>query len=246
MVASRLAHAWARIYTRGMPEPERRARLDELASDLWEHVDHAVSSGRRRGAAELEIAGRTARGVAADVAWRFAHRSGPLSPGILRLAGWTAFGLGTAFILTLTATSGAPVLGIYKVESWEPGEARENARVMAAAFTALVAGLALLRRHASVGTALVSLACAGISVYALWLWPILVPCSAACIAGAVAVSRHGRAVPLGPTVRETLIAAAAGGLAVYAFLVAPLLTPVVLAGAVVTAFVRRRHTARAA
>ena len=50
MVASRVALAWARVYTRGMPDPTRRARLDELASDLWEHLDHASRRGRRSGA----------------------------------------------------------------------------------------------------------------------------------------------------------------------------------------------------
>ena len=246
MVASRVALAWARIYTRGMPDPERRARLDELASDLWEHLDHAVSTGRRRSAVQLEIAGRTARGAAADVAWRFAHRSGPLSPGIMRLAGWTAFGLGTAFILTLTATSGAP--GARHLQGRELGAgrgARERPRHGSGVRCARRRpGAAPASRERRDGARVARVR------RRLGLRALAVADPGSLLGGLH--RRRGRDLaprprpPTRPRRPRTLIAAAAGGLAVYAFLVAPLLTPVVLAGAAVTAFVRRRHTARAA
>jgi hypothetical protein len=125
MVAARLALAWARVYTRGMPDGDRRARMDELASDLWEHA----ACGERRAAVQLEIAGRTARGVAADVAWRFAHRSGPLSLTTVRWAGWLAFALGTSLLILLTATSGvAPMLGLYVVDDGSAPARRASLR----------------------------------------------------------------------------------------------------------------------
>ena len=106
---------------------ERRARLDELASDLWEHLDHAVATGRRRARCSSEIAGRTARGAAADVAWRFTHRSGPLSLTTLRgPAGSRSRPRRRSS--SRSPDGGAPVLGVYRVESWAPGEAREFAR----------------------------------------------------------------------------------------------------------------------
>jgi hypothetical protein len=173
-----------------MPEPDRRARLDELASDLWEHVHHAAASGRRRGAVQLEIAARAARGAGSDLAWRCSRRSRPVAVTALRLLAWAAFACSTALLVTFTAWSAAPVLGVYAVEDWAPGDAREFARVNAALFGGLAGGLALLRHRPRAGTTLVAAACAGMSLYLLWAWPFLVPCSAACIAGTAALARR--------------------------------------------------------
>ena len=159
MVGSRLALTWARLYTRGMPDTARRARLDELSSDLWEHVDHALASGRRRGEVQLEIAGRTARGAATDVAWRFTQRTGPVAVTTVRWTGWLAFAAQRR-CCRVHLWSAVPMLGVYSVDDWAPGDAREFARVTSADFARLVAGLALLARQPRAGASLVTIASA--------------------------------------------------------------------------------------
>jgi hypothetical protein len=190
-VAPRIVLTWARLYTSGMPDVRRRARLDEVASDLWEHVEHGTTAGRRRLPVQLEIAGRAVRGAGSDLGWRFAHRSVPLRLATVCFAGWAVFALGIALLLFFTGTSGAPVLGIYSVE--DSGAAREFARVAAIVFVALVAGLALVRRrpHAAVG--LVAAGSIGILLYVLCLWPILGPAAAASIAGTATIRPQARA-----------------------------------------------------
>ena len=190
MVASRVALAWVRLYTRGMPEGTRRERVDELASDVWEHLDHALSTGRRQGPVQVEIAGRVVRGAAGDLAWRFTQRSQPLGLVALRCAGWALFATATSFLLLFTGWSAAPLLGVYSVEDWAPGDAREFARVTGAIFVALAGGLAVLWRLPRAGTSLVAVANATLLLYMLWAWPLLVPTAAACVAGAAAISRR--------------------------------------------------------
>jgi hypothetical protein len=184
---ARVAIGWARLYTRGMPATRRRARLDELASDLWEH---AHDGGRAPYALQLEIAGRTLRGAPSDVAWRFTQRSQPLGAVAARCAGWALFTMATVFLLAFTAWSAAPVLGVYRVEDWAPGDAREFARVTGAIFLALAGGLAVLARLPRVGTALVVVATGGLALYQPWAWPVLVPCATSCAAGAAALARR--------------------------------------------------------
>jgi hypothetical protein len=190
MVAARFALTWVRVYTRGMPDTERRARVDELRSDVWEHLDHAVAAGRRRSIVQFEIAGRTTRGVAADLGWRYAHRTSPPALTAARWAGWGAFATGSALLLALTAGSGAPVLGLYSIDDWPPGDAREYARVMAALFILLTAGLALISFRPRAGLALIVAACVALSAYLYCLWAIVVPAGLACIAGAGLVARR--------------------------------------------------------
>jgi hypothetical protein len=191
MLASRAALAWARVYTSGMPEHVRRARIDELSSDLWEHHAHAVAAGRRRVGIQLEIGARIARGAGADLAWRATNRSG-LTAALFRAAGWAGFALAAALLLCFTATSGAPVIGLYTVEDWEPGEAREFARATAAIFVGLVAGFALLRTRPLAATALVAGAGGSLALYVACLWPVFVPCAGACTAGAGVIARRRR------------------------------------------------------
>jgi hypothetical protein len=191
MLAARATLVWARLYTSGMPEELRRARLDELASDLWEHCDCASSAGNRRAAIQLEVASRTARGLGADLAWRAANRVG-LVGAALRAAGWAGFALSTASLLFFTGSSGAPVLGVYAVTDWEPGDARQFARVTAAIFVALAVGLGLLRARPLVGTGLIAAAGGGLALYVTCLWALFVPLALAATAGAGVIARRQR------------------------------------------------------
>jgi hypothetical protein len=57
-------------YTRGLPADVRRARSDEIESDLWSQHDEANRTQRSERAVAFEIVTRLALGIAADVAWR--------------------------------------------------------------------------------------------------------------------------------------------------------------------------------
>ena len=70
-VAEALTRSWVGVYTGGMPSERRVSRRVEIESDLWEHVQTA--RGEQQGLFETarEILGRLARGVPADLLWRF-------------------------------------------------------------------------------------------------------------------------------------------------------------------------------
>jgi hypothetical protein len=59
---------WTRLYTRGLPDPIRVARIGEIESDLWEHA-------RVAGIAGPQMIQRMALGVPSDLLWRRMHRS---------------------------------------------------------------------------------------------------------------------------------------------------------------------------
>jgi len=64
-IATLLTRGWTSVYTAGLPSGERRARLDEIESDLWESW-HDLEVNNRRLA--LQIAVRLLTGVPHDVA----------------------------------------------------------------------------------------------------------------------------------------------------------------------------------
>ena len=59
---------WVGLYTRGLPADAVEARRDEIASDVFEQ---RASNGASDRGARMAIAGRTLRGVAGDLMWRF-------------------------------------------------------------------------------------------------------------------------------------------------------------------------------
>ena len=65
-----LVGRWVRFYTRELPTPIARRRIDEIDADLHDHIAHdrAHGAGDRRIA--LSIAARMVRGMAADASWR--------------------------------------------------------------------------------------------------------------------------------------------------------------------------------
>jgi hypothetical protein len=65
-VAPALVRAWAALYTWGLPETERRARRDEIESDLWEST-HGDPSCR---STSFELLVRLAMGIRDDLGWR--------------------------------------------------------------------------------------------------------------------------------------------------------------------------------
>jgi hypothetical protein len=87
---------WVRFYTRNLPPPIARRRIDEIDADLHDQIAHERAHGTRDRRIALSIAGRMLRGLAADVSWRRRHaRATAAYRPAVRVA------LATAFILLL-------------------------------------------------------------------------------------------------------------------------------------------------
>jgi hypothetical protein len=101
-----LVARWVRFYTRDLPAPVARRRIDEIDADLHDHIAHERAHGRNEWRIALSIAARMVRGLAADASWRgqtIARRSTrkevmkskPAYRSAVRIA------LATAFVLLL-------------------------------------------------------------------------------------------------------------------------------------------------
>jgi hypothetical protein len=64
---------WVTFYTRFVPARVAQERYDELLSDLYEQVADGKRRGLSRGSIDRAIAGRTLRGMAADLSWSRKH-----------------------------------------------------------------------------------------------------------------------------------------------------------------------------
>lgn len=69
-----LVARWARFYTRDLPTPVARRRVDEIEADLRDHIAHERANGIGDRQIALDIASRMVRGLAADFAWRGRQR----------------------------------------------------------------------------------------------------------------------------------------------------------------------------
>jgi hypothetical protein len=65
-----LVARWVRFYTRDLPTPIAQRRVDEIAADLHDQIAHERADGTSERRIALGIVSRTARGLAADAAWR--------------------------------------------------------------------------------------------------------------------------------------------------------------------------------
>ncbi len=75
-----LVARWVRFYTRNLPEPIARRRIDEIDADLHDQIAHERDDRIRDRRIALSIAARMVRGLAADASWRgrmIAHHSAP-------------------------------------------------------------------------------------------------------------------------------------------------------------------------
>jgi hypothetical protein len=69
---------WVRLYTRNLPAPIARRRIEELDADLHDHIAHERAHGAHDRRIALSIAARMVRGLPADASWRgrmIAHSS---------------------------------------------------------------------------------------------------------------------------------------------------------------------------
>ena len=68
--AAELVAGWVRFYTRGLPGPIARRRVDEIDADLHDQIAHDRARGTSDRRIALGILSRMARGLVADAAWR--------------------------------------------------------------------------------------------------------------------------------------------------------------------------------
>lgn len=81
-----LVARWVRFYTRDLPTPIARRRVDELGADLHDHIAHERANGVSDRRIALGIASRMVRGLAADAAWRGRHAKAAAHPSSLEEA----------------------------------------------------------------------------------------------------------------------------------------------------------------
>jgi hypothetical protein len=73
-----LVARWVRFYTRNLPAPVARRRIDEIDADVHDHIAHERAHGTEDRRIALGIVARMVRGLAADASWRgrlIAHHS---------------------------------------------------------------------------------------------------------------------------------------------------------------------------
>jgi hypothetical protein len=114
-----LAARWVRFYTRGLPTPIARRRIDEIDADLHDHISHERARGTNDRRIALGILSRIVRGLAADASWRGRH-----ARAIARPSGRSAHRsairvvLATAFVLLV------PVVAMQFTDevAWSPAD----------------------------------------------------------------------------------------------------------------------------
>src|SRR5918992_1640185 len=102
-----LVARWVRFYTRNLPAPIAKRRIDEIDADLHDHIAHERAHGAKDRRIALSIAIRMLRGLAADLSWRRQTIAHPSTPKKVMKTRKTAsrpavrIALATAFILLL-------------------------------------------------------------------------------------------------------------------------------------------------
>jgi hypothetical protein len=68
-----LVARWVRFYTRELPTPIAQRRINEIDTDLHDHIAHERAHGTGDWRIALSILSRMVRGLAADASWRGQH-----------------------------------------------------------------------------------------------------------------------------------------------------------------------------
>jgi hypothetical protein len=64
---------WVRFYTRDLPGPIAKRRINEIDADVHDHIAHERGRGTSDRRIALSILSRMVRGLAADTSWRGRH-----------------------------------------------------------------------------------------------------------------------------------------------------------------------------
>jgi hypothetical protein len=75
-----LVARWVRFYTRKLPTPIARRRVEEIDADVHDHIAHERAHGTSDRRIALGIVSRMVRGLAADAAWRGRHAKATAHP----------------------------------------------------------------------------------------------------------------------------------------------------------------------
>ena len=89
-----LVARWVRIYTRDLADPIAKRRIDEIDTDVHDHIAHERARGTSDRRIAFSILSRMVRGLAADTSWRGRHDKQRTAFRSARRVG-----LATAFIL---------------------------------------------------------------------------------------------------------------------------------------------------
>lgn len=68
--AAAIVARWVRLYTRRLPARVAERRVEEVGSDLCDHIEFERARGAPERGIALSVVSRMVRGVPADVAWR--------------------------------------------------------------------------------------------------------------------------------------------------------------------------------
>jgi len=90
-----LVARWVRFYTRDLPGPIAKRRIDEIDADVHDHIAHERARGTSNRRIALGILSRMVRGLAADRSWRGRHEQKTAYRSARRVA------LATACILSV-------------------------------------------------------------------------------------------------------------------------------------------------
>jgi hypothetical protein len=71
-----LVARWVRLYTRNVPAPVADRRRDEIGADVHDQIAHERARGTADRRIAVSVAGRMARGLPADLSWRWRMRTG--------------------------------------------------------------------------------------------------------------------------------------------------------------------------
>jgi hypothetical protein len=107
---------WVRFYTRDLPTPIARRRINEIDADLYDHIAHARAQGASDRRIALSILSRIARGLTADASWR--RRVRPLKGSPMKpLLAIVAIAIGVAAIVVggIDDAPGPQLLGVLLV-----------------------------------------------------------------------------------------------------------------------------------
>ena len=145
VIAAGLTRSWIRCYTLGLARQAREFRQDEMASDLWEHERDTPPGFAARAVFGLAVLSRLARGMPADLFWRF-QLEGPkveINIPFERIAGGLLLALVVMIMITGT------ISGYDTNPNGFDGELRRLAELSSVADNVnaaarLIAGLALI------------------------------------------------------------------------------------------------------
>lgn len=118
-----LVARWVRFYTRSLPTPIARRRVDEIDADLHDHIAHERAHGTSDRRIALSVASRMVRGLPADASWRGHHaRTHPPTPDGAMKRHMTASRSAVRVVLAAAAILLLPLLAMLVTDevAWGP------------------------------------------------------------------------------------------------------------------------------